>query len=51
MKFSIQLSADYPDKTYGGDHVYADMLKQAQLADEYGFDAVSITEHLSLIHI
>ena len=45
MKFSIQLSADYPDKTYGGDHVYADMLKQAQLADEYGFDAVSITEH------
>lgn len=45
MKFSIQLSADYPDKTYGGDKVYADMLNQAKLADAQGFDAVSITEH------
>ena len=45
MKFSIQLSADYPDKSYGGDRVYADMLDQAILADQLGFDAVSITEH------
>ncbi len=45
MKFSIQLSADYPDKTYGGDRVYADMLNQAISADNLGFDAVSITEH------
>lgn len=45
MKFSIQLSADYPDKSYGADKVYADMLNQAILADELGFDAVSITEH------
>ncbi|MGR3621424.1 LLM class flavin-dependent oxidoreductase [Pseudophaeobacter sp.] len=45
MKFSIQLSADYPDKSYGGDRVYADMLAQALLADQLGFDAVSITEH------
>jgi len=45
MKFSIQLSADYPDKSYGGDRVYADMLDQAVLADRLGFDAVSITEH------
>ncbi|WP_338550016.1 LLM class flavin-dependent oxidoreductase [Roseovarius phycicola] len=45
MKFSIQLSADYPNKTYGGDRVYADMLDQAQLADRLGFDAVSLTEH------
>ncbi|WP_317056060.1 LLM class flavin-dependent oxidoreductase [Roseovarius rhodophyticola] len=45
MKFSIQLSADYPDKTYGGDRVYADMLDQARLADRLGFDAVSLTEH------
>jgi len=45
MKFSIQLSADYPDKDYGGDRVYADMLDQAILADRLGFDAVSITEH------
>ena len=45
MEFSIQLSADYPDKSYGGDRVYADMLNQAGLADTCGFDAVSITEH------
>lgn len=45
MEFSAQLSSDYPDKTYGGDRVYGDMLDQAVLADRMGFDAVSITEH------
>ncbi len=45
MEFSIQLSAYYPDKSYGGDRVYGDMLEQAVLADRLGFDAVSITEH------
>lgn len=45
MEFSLQLSADYPDKTYGGDRVYGDMLDQARLGDRLGFDAVSITEH------
>lgn len=45
MEFSIQLSAYYPDKSYGGDQLYADMLEQAALADRLGFDAVSITEH------
>lgn len=45
MDFCIQLSADYPDKSYGGDRVYADMLDQARLADQLGFDAVSVTEH------
>lgn len=45
MKFSIQLSSHYPDKSYGGDRVYGDMLNQAVLADSLGFDAVSITEH------
>lgn len=45
MEFSIQLSADYPDKSYGGDRVYRDMLDQAILGDRMGFDAVSITEH------
>ena len=45
MKFSIQLSADYPDKSYGGDRVYADMVDQAVLADRLGFDAVGLTEH------
>ena len=45
MEFSIQLSADYPNKDYGGDRVYQDMLDQAVLADRLGFDAVSLTEH------
>ncbi|WP_420397838.1 LLM class flavin-dependent oxidoreductase [Nioella sp.] len=45
MEFSAQLSSDYPDKSYGGDRVYGDMLDQAALADRMGFDAVSITEH------
>ncbi len=43
--FSIQLSAFYPDKQYGGDRIYRDMLEQAVLADQLGFDAVSLTEH------
>ena len=45
MEFSLQLSCDYPDKSYGGDRVYQDMLNQAMLADKLGFDAVSLTEH------
>ena len=45
MEFSIQLSSDYPDKNYGGEKVYQDMIDQAILADQLGFDAVSITEH------
>ena len=45
MEFSIQLSADYPEKSYGGDRVYSDMLEQAMLADRLGFDCVSVTEH------
>ena len=45
MKFSIQLSAYYPDKDYGGDRIYQDMIDQAVLADRFGYDAVSITEH------
>ena len=45
MDFSVQLSAYYPDKNYGGDRVFADMLEQARLADQLGYDAVSITEH------
>ena len=45
MKFSIQLSAYYPDKRSGGDRLYRDMLEQAILADKMGYDAVSITEH------
>ncbi|MEM7093051.1 MAG: LLM class flavin-dependent oxidoreductase [Actinomycetota bacterium] len=45
MQFSIQLSADYPDKSYGGDRVYGDMIEQAVLCDRLGFDAVGLTEH------
>ncbi|MDE2790086.1 MAG: LLM class flavin-dependent oxidoreductase [Paracoccaceae bacterium] len=45
MEFSVQLSAYYPDKDYGGDRLYADMLEQAALCDACGYDAVSITEH------
>jgi len=45
MEFSVQLSSDYPDKNYGGEKVYQDMIDQAILADQLGFDAVSITEH------
>ncbi len=45
MKFSIQLSAYYPDKNYGSDRIYQDMIEQAILADRLGYDAVSITEH------
>ena len=45
MDFSIQLSAYYPDKTYGGDRVYQDMLEQARCADQFGYESVGITEH------
>lgn len=45
MEFSLQLSAYYPDKSYGGDRLYADMIEQAVLADRLGYDAVSLTEH------
>lgn len=45
MRFNIQLSAYYPDKRYGGDRLYHGMLEQARLADQLGYDAVSITEH------
>lgn len=45
MEFCIQLSADFPDKSYGGDRVYRDMIEQAVLADQLGFESVAITEH------
>lgn len=45
MEFSIQLSAYYPDKSYGGDRIYRDMIEQSVLADRLGYDAVSLTEH------
>lgn len=45
MKCSIQLSAYYPDKNYGGRRLYADMIEQAVLCDRLGYEAVAITEH------
>lgn len=45
MHFSIQLSAYYPDKSYGGDRVYQDMLELARCADQCGYESVGITEH------
>ena len=45
MKFCVQLSCDYPQKDYGAERVYGDMLDQAQLCDTLGYDAVSLTEH------
>ena len=45
MDFSIQLSAYYPDKSYGGERIYQDMLEQARLADKLGYESVGITEH------
>src|SRR5210317_2243052 len=45
MRFCIQLSAYYPDKSYGGDRVYSDMLEMARCADRSGYDSVAITEH------
>lgn len=45
MQFSIQLSAYYPDKSYGGERVYRDMLAMARCADRCGYDSVAITEH------
>lgn len=45
MDFSVQLSAYYPSHELGGKRLYQNMLDQAVLADQLGFDAVSITEH------
>jgi alkanesulfonate monooxygenase SsuD/methylene tetrahydromethanopterin reductase-like flavin-dependent oxidoreductase (luciferase family) len=45
VDFSVQLSNYYPDKSYGADRLYADMLEQAVLADKLGYASVSITEH------
>ncbi len=34
-----------PDKSYGGDRLYADMIAQARLADRLGYRGVTIPEH------
>lgn len=45
MEFNNFLSAYYPDTSYGGDRLFADMIAQARLADELGYASVSIPEH------
>ncbi len=45
MEFNTHLSMDYKEKSYGSARIYEDMVEQAMLADELGFDAVSLTEH------
>lgn len=45
MEFNTHLSMDYKEKSYGSARIYQDMIEQAVLADELGFDAVSLTEH------
>ncbi len=45
MEFNHFLSAYYPDTSYGGDRLYADMIEQARHADRLGYASVSIPEH------
>lgn len=45
MKFNHFLSAYYPDTSYGGARLYADMLEQARTADRLGYSSVSVPEH------
>ena len=45
MEFNHFLSAFYPDTSYGGQRLYADMVEQARTADRLGYAAVSVPEH------
>ena len=45
MDFNHFLSSYYPDVSYGGARLYADMVAQAKLADRLGYAAVSVPEH------
>jgi alkanesulfonate monooxygenase SsuD/methylene tetrahydromethanopterin reductase-like flavin-dependent oxidoreductase (luciferase family) len=45
MEFNHFLSAYYPDVSYGGDRLYADMIEQAKLVDRLGYRGVTIPEH------
>ena len=45
MDFNHFLSAYYPDTSYGGDRLYADMVAQAKLVDRLGYRGVTIPEH------
>jgi alkanesulfonate monooxygenase SsuD/methylene tetrahydromethanopterin reductase-like flavin-dependent oxidoreductase (luciferase family) len=45
MDFSHFVSSYYPDPTYGGDRLYADMIDQAKAAERLGYNSVTIPEH------
>ena len=45
MEFNHFLSSFFPDTSYGGPKLYADMLQQARTADALGYATVSIPEH------
>ncbi len=45
MEFNHFLSSYFPDPSYGGHRLFADMLEQAQAADRLGYHGVTIPEH------
>jgi alkanesulfonate monooxygenase SsuD/methylene tetrahydromethanopterin reductase-like flavin-dependent oxidoreductase (luciferase family) len=45
MRFNHFLSCFFPDPSYGGQRLYADMLEQARHAEALGYASVSIPEH------
>lgn len=45
MDFSHFASSYYPDTSYGGDRLYADMVEQSVLADRLGYRSITIPEH------
>ena len=51
MKFSIIYEAQTEDATRSGDHaVFRDVLEQALLAEDMGFDVIWAVEHTALTH-
>jgi alkanesulfonate monooxygenase SsuD/methylene tetrahydromethanopterin reductase-like flavin-dependent oxidoreductase (luciferase family) len=45
VDFNHFLSSYYPDTSYGGDRLYADMIEQAILCERLGYRGVTIPEH------
>ncbi len=45
MEFSHFLSSYYPDPSYGGKRLFADMVEQATTTERLGYRSVTIPEH------
>ena len=45
MRFSVFLSCHLLDVGYPPERLYAEMLEQAKLAEDLGFDGLSLPEH------